>query len=68
MALRDIATKLVRENISTLLLSFYSSFLFIFSGGILLIVKGDPSVPGLDNIVILSAMIVAGCLGFFLHD
>jgi drug/metabolite transporter (DMT)-like permease len=65
MALRDIATKLVRENISTLLLSFYSSFLFIFSGGILLIVKGDPSVPGLDNIVILSAMIVAGCLGFF---
>ena len=32
MALRDIATKLVRENFSTLILSFYSSFLFIFSG------------------------------------
>ena len=66
MALRDIATKLVRENFSTLLLSFYSCFLFIFSGSILLIIKGDPSVPGLENIFILTAMIVAGCLGFFL--
>ena len=65
MALRDIATKLVRENFSTLLLSFYSCFLFIFSGSILLIIKGDPGVPGLENIFILTAMIVAGCLGFF---
>ena len=65
MALRDIATKLVRKNFSTLLLSFYSCFLFIFSGSILLFIKGDPSVPGLENIVILTAMIVAGCLGFF---
>ena len=65
MALRDIATKLVRENFSTLLLSFYSCFLFIFSGSILLIFKGDPSVPGLENIVILTVMIVTGCLGFF---
>ena len=65
MALRDIATKLVRENFSTLLLSFYSCFLFIFSGSVLLIIKGDPSVPGLENIAILGAMIVAGCLGFF---
>ena len=45
MALRDIATKLVRENFSTLVLSFYSCFLFIFSGSILLIIKGVPSVP-----------------------
>ena len=65
MALRDIATKLVCENFSTLLLSFYSCFLFIFSGSILLIIKGDPSVPDLENIFILTAMIVAGCLGFF---
>jgi len=65
MALRDIATKLVRENFSTLLLSFYSCFLFIFSGSILLIVKGVPSAPELGNIAILAAMIVAGCLGFF---
>ena len=65
MALRDIATKLVRENFSTLLLSFYSCFLFIFSGSILLIISGDPSVPDLEDIFILTAMIVAGCLGFF---
>ena len=65
MALRDIATKLVRENFSTLLLSFYSCFLFIFSGGILLIIKGDPTVPSSEHIFILTAMIVAGCLGFF---
>tara|TARA_A100001015_G_scaffold81987_1_gene90908 strand:- start:1073 stop:1918 length:846 start_codon:yes stop_codon:yes gene_type:complete len=65
MALRDIATKLVRENFSTLLLSFYSCFLFIFSGIILLIIKGDPTVPSSEHIFILTAMIVAGCLGFF---
>ena len=65
MALRDIATKLVRENFSTLLLSFYSCFLFIFSGSILLIIKGDPSVPGLENIAIITVMIATGCLGFF---
>ena len=65
MALRDIATKLVRENFSTLLISFYSCFLFIVSGSILLLIKGDPSVPDLENSVIIVSMIVAGCLGFF---
>ena len=65
MALRDIATKLIGENFSTLLLSFYSCFLFIFSGSILLIVKGVPSAPEFGNVAILAAMIVAGCLGFF---
>ena len=43
MALRDIATKLVRESFSTLLLTFYSSFLFIFSGIILLLLKACPA-------------------------
>ena len=65
MALRDIATKLVRENFSSLLLSFYSCFLFILSGSILLIFNGVPSVPDLGHVAILAAMIVAGCLGFF---
>ena len=65
MALRDIATKLVCENFSTLLLSFYSCFLFIFSGSILLIIKGVPSVPEPSSVAILAAMIAAGCLGFF---
>lgn len=66
MALRDIATKLVRESFSTLLLSFYSCFLFIFSGSILLLITGEPSLPDWGNLAILAAMIIAGCLGFFL--
>ena len=65
MALRDIATKLVRESFSTLLLTFYSCFLFIFSGSILLFTHGVPSLPDWGNAAILVAMIIAGCLGFF---
>ena len=65
MALRDIATKLVRENLSTLLLSFYSCFLFIISGSVLLIINGGASVPVVNNCVTIAAMIVTGSLGFF---
>ena len=65
MALRDIATKLVRESLSTLLLTFYSCFLFIISGGVLLIIDGGASVPFVDNSVTIAAMIVTGSLGFF---
>ena len=65
MALRDIATKLVRENLSTLLLTFYSCFLFIISGGVLLIINGGASVPVVGNSVTIVAMIVTGSLGFF---
>ena len=65
MALRDIATKLVRENLSTLLLSFYSCFLFIISGSVLLIIKGEASLPDVDNIVTVAAMIATGSVGFF---
>ena len=65
MALRDIATKLVRENLSTLLLTFYSCFLFIISGSVLLIINGEASVPVLGNSVTIAAMIVTGSLGFF---
>ena len=65
MAMRDIATKLVGESFSTLILSFYSCVLFILSGCILLIIKGVPAVPDFGNVAILAAMIVSGCLGFF---
>ena len=65
MALRDIATKLVRENLSTLLLSFYSCFLFIISGSVLLIINGEASVPVVGNSVTIATMIVTGSLGFF---
>ena len=65
MALRDIATKMVRESFSTLLLSFYSCFLFIFSGIFILFVTGDPRFPDWGIVAILAAMIIAGCLGFY---
>ena len=65
MALRDIATKLVRENLSTLLLTFYSCFLFIISGSAMLIFNGEASVPNLDDIFTLAAMTVIGSIGFF---
>ena len=65
MAMRDTATKLVSENLSTPLLSFYSCFLFIFSGIILLAIKGGASVPDLGSVFMVSATIVAGSLGFF---
>jgi drug/metabolite transporter (DMT)-like permease len=65
MALRDITTKLVRENFSNLLLSSYTSVLFIISGSILLIISGGASVPDIEMIAILAAMIASGSLGFF---
>jgi drug/metabolite transporter (DMT)-like permease len=65
MALRDITTKLVRENFSTLLLSSYTSVLFIISGSILLSISGGASVPDIGMVAILAAMIASGSLGFF---
>ncbi len=65
MALRDITTKLIQGNFSTLLLSSYTSALFIISGSVLLIISGGASVPDMGMIAILSAMIASGSLGFF---
>lgn len=66
MALRDIATKLVRENVSTLLLQFYSCFLFIFSGVFFIIIEGEVTAFDLENIGVIAAMVAAGSAGFFL--
>ena len=65
MALRDISTKLVREDFSTLLLSFYSCALFTLSGSVLLIITGGARVPDINMIFIVAAMIALGSLGFF---
>ena len=65
MTLRDITTKLVRENFSTLLLSSYTAVLFIISGSVLLIISGGAIVPDIGVIAILAAMIASGSLGFF---
>ena len=65
MALRDIATKLVSGNVSTLLLQFYSCFLFIFSGIFFIVIEGEVTALDLDNIGLIAAMIAAGSTGFF---
>ena len=65
MALRDVTTKLVWEKFSTLLLSSYTSALFIISGSFLLIISGGASVPDIGMIAILAVMVASGSLGFF---
>ena len=65
MALRDIATKLVRENVSTLLLQFYSCFLFIFSGIFFIVIEGEVTALYMDNIGLIAAMVATGSAGFF---
>ncbi|MDC0955226.1 DMT family transporter [Alphaproteobacteria bacterium] len=65
MTLRDITTKLVRENFSTLLLSSYTSVLFIISGSVLLIISEGAIVPDIGMIAILAAMIASCSFGFF---
>ncbi len=64
MTLRDITTKLVHENFSTLLLSSYTSVLFIVSGIVLLSISGGASLPDIGMIAILAAMVASGSLGF----
>ena len=66
MALRDISTKLIRDNFSTLLLSFYSCVLFILSGSVLLIITGGARIPDIDLVFIVATMIGLGSMGFFL--
>lgn len=63
MTLRDIGTKLVRRNFSTLLLSFYSCVLFSVSGCVLLLITGGASVPDIKMTVVFVAMIGLGSLG-----
>lgn len=63
MTLRDIGTKLVRTNFSTLLLSFYSCVLFSVSGCVLLLITGGASVPDIKMTVVFAAMIGLGSLG-----
>ena len=63
MTLRDVGTKLVHKNFSTLLLSFYSCVLFSVSGCVLLLISGGASVPDLQMTLIFSAMIALGSLG-----
>ena len=62
MTLRDIGTKLVHKNFSTLLLSFYSCLLFSVSGCVLLLIT-EASMPDIKMTILFTAMITLGSLG-----
>ena len=64
MTVRDIGTKLIATEVSTLLLSLYASVLFIFSGSLLLSVTGGARIPDADMLGLFVAMIVLGSLGY----
>ncbi|MGC6454842.1 MAG: DMT family transporter [Candidatus Puniceispirillaceae bacterium] len=64
LSARDIGTKLISSSISTLLLSFYASVLFVMSGGVLLGITGGAAWPDLGVLAMFLAMIALGCLGY----
>jgi drug/metabolite transporter (DMT)-like permease len=63
MTVRDVGTKLVSSNFSTLLLSFYSCGLFSLAGCVLLLITGGASVPDTDMMMLFAAMIALGSFG-----
>ena len=66
MTARDIGTKLISRELSTLLLSLYASMLFCVSGGILLLVTGEASLPDGGMILLFVVMTALGSLGYIL--
>ncbi len=66
MTLRDVGTKLVSDNFSTPLLSFYSCVFFASSGVILLLFTGGTSVPDADMTALFLAMVALGSFGVIL--
>ena len=64
MTVRDIGTKLISTEVSTLLLSLYAAVLFIFSGSVLLMITGGARLPDAGMFGLFAAMIVLGSLGY----
>lgn len=64
LSARDIGTKLISQNVSTLLLSLYASVLFVLSGSLLLIITGGASWPGPWILVMFLVMVALGSLGY----
>ena len=64
LTIRDIGTKLVSKDVSTLLVSFYASIMFTASGGALLTVSGGASIPNAGMVLMFAVMIALGCLGY----
>ena len=64
MTVRDVATKLISQDLSTLLLSLYGSVIFTISGVVLLSISGGAAVPDIGMTVLFIAMIALGSLGY----
>ena len=64
LTIRDIGTKLVSRDVSTLLVSFYASILYTLSGSVLLLISGGATLPDGGTLVQFAAMIALGALGY----
>ena len=64
LTVRDIGTKLVSRDVSTLLVSLYGATIFTFSGALLLSITGGAVWPDAAMIVMFLAMIALGSIGY----
>ena len=64
MTARDVGTKLISQDLSTLLLSLYGSAFFTLSGAVLLLVTGGATLPDSGMMWLFLAMIALGSLGY----
>ena len=64
LTIRDLGTKLVSRDVSTLLVSFYASVLYTLSGSALLLISGGATLPDGGTLVQFAAMISLGALGY----
>jgi len=63
MTVRDVGTKLISKDLSTLLLAFYASMLFTVSGGVLLTFTGGANLPDSGIMLMFLVMIALGSMG-----
>lgn len=64
MTVRDVGTKLISQDLSTLLLSLYASLLFCVSGSLLLAFTGGATIPDRGMILLFLVMIALGSVGY----
>jgi len=66
MTVRDVGTKLIPRELSTLLLSLYAAMLFCLSGVLVLIFTGGAGVPDAGMALMFLAMTALAALGYVL--
>ena len=64
LTIRDLGTKLVSRDVSTLLVSFYASVLYTLSGTALLLISGGANMPDGGTLLQFAFMIALGALGY----